>query len=109
MPETPYRNVSWDRKKRKWQVAFHLRLFSEGKTLWLGRYTDDKEAARVGDAARRILDVVGKLDQRVDRRSEFDGEPPPSVTWAEILQRMHLQRIITPEEMALAIKKLALR
>ena len=48
-----HRGVSWDRTREKWQVG----IFIGGKSLNLGRYTSEDEAARAYN--RKALEVFG--------------------------------------------------
>jgi hypothetical protein len=43
-----FRGVSWDKSRGTWMVQFQ----AEGKTIHLGRFSDEIEAARVSDTAR---------------------------------------------------------
>lgn len=46
-----YKGVSWNRKKRKWWVGIAV----NGKTIHVGRFNDEVEAAKAYDEAARRL------------------------------------------------------
>lgn len=73
-----YRGVTWiGQRHQKWaaQVKYQGRLYN------LGHYDTPEVAARVRD-------VGAKLIQGGDAALNFDGQPPPGVTEADIRQRI---------------------
>jgi hypothetical protein len=93
-----YRNVSKYRKTGRWIAKVH----SNGglpveKTIHLGYHDTAEEAARVADVAKRILNALGLL-RKWDGQFNFDGQPPPSVPFAQILQMLLNQGVITAQQ-----------
>lgn len=78
--ETQYRGISWHKKDRRWRV----KIRAQQRNLFLGNYTDPEYAARVYDAAAKIL-------HGPDAVLNFDGDPPQGMTTAE-LKRMLVQK-----------------
>ena len=68
-----YRGVAWHKGHQKW-IA---KLKTHGRYVTLGYYDDAVFAARIYDCATRIL-------RGPDGVLNFDGQPPPGVTTAEI-------------------------
>lgn len=56
---SPYKGVSWSNSKNRWLVYVHY----QGKTRYVGRSTDEKEAARLYDeAALKIWGEFARLN-----------------------------------------------
>jgi hypothetical protein len=49
--KSPFNGVSWDKRRRKWTA----RIGHDGKTVELGQFDDEKEAAEAFDAKAREL------------------------------------------------------
>lgn len=52
---SPYKGVSWNSAKRKWTVQ----IYKEGKSRFLGTFTDEMAAARAYDAA--AIEMFGEF------------------------------------------------
>lgn len=76
--ESPYKGVTWSRRKRKWLVQ----ITAAGRTRHLGYFWSEMEAAYAYDAAAREL--FGKF-----AHPNFPGEPPQALRdeWATIALR----------------------
>ena len=95
--QTQYVGVSWDKDRDKWDA----RLFHQRKTIHLGRFTDQREAALVVDKAAREL----RGDQAHGGRQK-----PNSVPWRlnfptdeEVRRAKELGAFLTKEEKAEAV------